>query len=113
MLILFDNGTPAPLRHALKGHVVVEAIERGWDRLGNGELIAAAEAAGFEVLLTTGKNIPYQQNLKARKIAFVVIGNQQWPTLHGSVEKFVTAVNAATPGSYVEVQIPFKRPRVS
>ena len=49
MLILFDNGTPAPLRYALKGHVVVEAIERGWDRLLNGELIAAAEAAGFEL----------------------------------------------------------------
>jgi hypothetical protein len=63
MLILFDNGTPAPLRYALKGHVVVEAIERGWDRLVNGELIAAAEAAGFELLLTTDKNIRYQQNL--------------------------------------------------
>jgi hypothetical protein len=62
MLILFDNGTPAPLRHALKGHIVVEAIERGWDRLVNGELIAAAEAEGFEVLLTTDKNIRYQQN---------------------------------------------------
>jgi hypothetical protein len=46
MRILFDNGTPAPLRYALKGHVVVEAIERGWDRLANGELIAVAEAAG-------------------------------------------------------------------
>jgi hypothetical protein len=49
MLILFDNGTPAPLRHALKGHIVVEAIERGWDRLVNGELIAAAEAEGFQI----------------------------------------------------------------
>lgn len=47
MLILFDNGTPAPLRYALKGHVVLEAIERGWGRLANGELIAVAEAAGF------------------------------------------------------------------
>lgn len=55
MLILFDNGTSAPLRYALKGHVVVvEAIERGWDRLVNGELITA-EAAGFELLLTTDK----------------------------------------------------------
>jgi hypothetical protein len=46
MLILFDNGTPARLRYALKGHMVVEAIERGWDRLVNGELIAEAEAQG-------------------------------------------------------------------
>ena len=108
MLILFDNGTPAPLRYALKGHVVVEALERGWDRLVNGDLIAAAEAAGFEVLLTTDKNMRYQQNLKGRKIAFVVVGNQQWPTLRNYVERVVAAVNAATPGSYVEVEIPFK-----
>ena len=108
MLILFDNGTPAPLRHALKGHVVVEAIDRGWDRLVNGELIAAAEAAGFELLLTTDKSIRYQQNLKGRRIAFVVLGNQQWPALRRYVERVVTAVNAATPGSYTEVDIPFR-----
>ena len=107
MLILFDNGTPAPLRYALKGHVVVEAIKRGWDRLANGELIAAAEAAGFELLLTTDKNIRYQQHLTGRTIAFVVLGNQQWPTLRRYIERVVAAVNAATPGSYTEVDVPF------
>jgi hypothetical protein len=107
MLILFDNGTPAPLRYALKGHVVVEAIERGWERTANGALIAAAEAAGFEVLLTTDKNVRYQQNLKDRKIAFVVLGNQR-PVLRRYTERVVAAVNAATPGSYLEVGIPFK-----
>jgi hypothetical protein len=61
MLILFDNGTPAPLRNALKDHIVVEATERGWDRLTNGDLIAAAEDAGFEVWLTADKNMRYQQ----------------------------------------------------
>ena len=60
MLILFDNGTPAPLRDAVKGHVVVDAQERGWDRLVNGELIAAAEAAGFQLLVTTAKNMRSQ-----------------------------------------------------
>jgi hypothetical protein len=99
---------PAPLRYPLKGHVVVEAIERGWDRLVNGELIAAAEAAGFELLLTTDKNIRYQQNLTGRKIAFVVIGNRQWPTLRRYVDRVVVAVNAATPGSFAEVDIPFE-----
>jgi hypothetical protein len=108
MLILFDNGTPAPLRYALKGHVVVEAIERGWDRLTNGQLIAAAEAAGFELLLTTDKNLRYQQNLTGRKIAFVVLGNQQWPILRLYVERVVAAVDAATPGSFAEVEIPFR-----
>jgi hypothetical protein len=108
MLILFDNGTPAPLRYALKDHVVVEAVERGWDRLANGELIAAAEAAGFELLLTTDKNMRYQQNLRGRRIAFVIIGNQQWPILRRYVDRVVAAVSAVAPGSVTEVEIPFE-----
>jgi len=72
-----------------------------------GELIAA-ENAGFEVLLTTDKNMRYQQNLKGRKIAFVVISNQQWPTLRRYVDMVVLAVNAATPGGYAEVDIPLQ-----
>ena len=108
MLILFDNETPAPLRRFLKGHVVVEAIERGWDRLVNGELIAAAEAAGFELMLTNDKNMRYQQNLTGRRIAFIVIGNQQWPILRRYVERVVAAVDAATPGSFAEVDIPYR-----
>jgi hypothetical protein len=109
MLILFDNGTPAPLRKFLDQHIVVEAIERGWDRLVNGDLIAAAEDAGFDLLLTTDKNMRYQQNVTGRKIAFVVLGNQQWPTLRRHVDRVVAAVNAATPGSYSEVEIPFEQ----
>jgi hypothetical protein len=107
MLILFDNGTPAPLRQALAGHVVVEAIERGWERLANGELIAAAEAGGFEPLLTTDKNMRYQQDLTGSKLAFVVLGNQQWPTLRRYVDRVAAAVNAAKPDSYTEVELPF------
>lgn len=106
MLIQLDNGTPGPLRYSLKGHIVVEAIERGWDRLTNGELLAKAEAAGFELLLTTDKNIRYQQNLKGRRIAFAVLGNQQWPVLRKYIERVVAAVDEAAPGSYTEVEIP-------
>jgi hypothetical protein len=108
MLILFDHSAPAPLRLALKGHVVIEAVDRGWDRLANGALLDAAEAAGFELLVTADKNMHYQQNLTGRKIAIVVLGNAQWPTLRRHVERVVAAVNAATPGSFTEVEIPFE-----
>jgi hypothetical protein len=77
MLILFDNGTPRGLARFLTGHVVEEARARGWEELANGALIDAAEQAGFEVMVTTDKNIRYQQNLTARKIALVVLGNSQ------------------------------------
>jgi hypothetical protein len=76
--------------------------------LRNGELLLAAEAAGFDVLLTTDKNMRYQQNLASRKIAIVVLGRQQWPKLRPYVHLVVAAVNAAVPGSYAEVDIPFE-----
>ena len=107
MLVLFDHSTPAPLRYALKGHVVTEAVERGWERLVNGALLDAAEAAGFELFVTADKNIQYQQNLMGRKISIVVLGNAQWPVLRRYVERVVAAVEAATPGSFTEVEIPF------
>ena len=107
MLVLFDHGTPAPLQPFLStDHAVREAKAQGWDGLKNGELLTAAEAAGFEVLLTTDKNIRYQQNLTARTIAIVVLGNPQWPVLKHHVHLVVAAVNSATPGSYSEIDIP-------
>ncbi len=106
MLVLFDHSTPAPLRYALKAHTVVEAVERGWERLANGALLQEAEAAGFEVFITADKNIRYQQNLMRRRIAILVLENAQWPILRKHVGRVVAAVNAATPGSYTEVQIP-------
>jgi hypothetical protein len=108
MLILFDNGTPRGLARFLVGHAVEEARSRGWEELKNGELIVLAEQAGVDVILTTDKNIKYQQNLTARKIALVVLEHSQWPMVKFVAETIVAAVDAATPGSYVQVDVPFK-----
>lgn len=107
MRVLFDHGTPSPLQEFLRpDHEIRHAKALGWDRLANGELLTAAEAAGFDVLVTTDKNIRYQQNLTARTIAIVVLGNPQWPVLRRHVHLVVSAVNDATPGGYAEVDIP-------
>jgi hypothetical protein len=106
MRILFDHGTPSPLREALPGHRITRAQDVGWDRLNNGELLTAAEQAGFELLLTTDKNIRYQQNLTGRTLAILVLGTSQWPVLRLHVQRIAEAVNAVTPGSYTEVAIP-------
>jgi len=106
MLILLDQATPVPIRKFLRGHAVHTAAQRGWDTLKNGDLLKAAEDAGFEVLVTPDKNIYYQQNLAIRKIALVVLGNAQWPVLRRHVDRVVAAVNAAGPGTYVVVEIP-------
>jgi ribulose-5-phosphate 4-epimerase/fuculose-1-phosphate aldolase len=78
MRVLFDQGAPAPLRHALVGHTIATAYERGWARLTNGELIAAAESDGFEVVVTTDGKLKYQQNWAMRRLAVVVLVNASW-----------------------------------
>ncbi len=108
MRILFDHGTPSGIREALSSHDVTEAIERGWDRISNGELLSQAEAAGFDVLLTTDKRIRYQQNLTGRKITIVVLGNSTWRVVRLHLDRIAQIVAAAKPGSYSEVEIPFK-----
>lgn len=100
------NGTPAPLASVLTEHQIHKVKDRGWDTLGNGELLKAAEEAGFQVIVTTDKNIRYQQNLTQRKIALVVLGNSRWPVVQLYVDRIIKAIREATSGSYTEVEIP-------
>ena len=109
MLVLFDNGTPRNLaRYLIDHHTITEARARGWGELENGNLVREAEAGGFEVLVTTDKNLGYQQNLTSYKIAVVVLGQGRWKLIKPHVARVVSAVNAAAPGSFVEVAIPYE-----
>lgn len=107
MRILFDQGVPRGLAASLRGHEVIEARKLNWERISNGELLKQAEAAGFDLLLTTDKNVRYQQNLADRKISIVVLGNSPWWLVRQHLDAIATAVDAAHPGSYTEVEIPF------
>jgi hypothetical protein len=104
--VLFDQGTPAPLRQVFSEHEVSTAYELGWSTLKNGELLAAAEAQGFGILVTTDRQLKYQQNLSSRSIAIVVLSTTSWPRIQAAARAVVGAVNAAAPGSYTEVLIP-------
>jgi hypothetical protein len=105
MLILFDHVTPKGIARFLPGHTVTRAKERGWDTLSNGDLLAVAERAGFDVLVTADKNMRYQQNLEGRKIALVVLSTPQWPVVKLHLPKIAAAVNAAVAGRYIEVTL--------
>lgn len=103
MKILFDQGTPVPLRRHLPPQSVETAAERGWSLLGNGELIAAAEEAGFDLMITTDQNLRYQQNLTARRIGIIVLTTTSWPRIQRQVQKVVVALDELSTGGYVEV----------
>ena len=104
MRILFDQGTPVPLRVALSGHTVETAYEKGWSGLQNGELLAAAESQ-FDVFVTTDKSLRYQQNLVGRQLAILVLPYASWPRLIGHIETIVAAINAIQPGDLIELAL--------
>jgi hypothetical protein len=106
MRVLFDQGTPAPLRQFLTLHEVRTAFEQGWSTLENGELLSAAEAEGFDILVTTDKNLKYQQNLASRNIAIVVLTTTSWPRILAASELVAAAVDGAALQTYSEVQVP-------
>ena len=108
MLILFDHGTPRGIARVLHGHTVITAGAKGWERLKNGDLLQKAEDAAVDLLLTTDRGIRYQQNLKNRKIAILVLtGTTKWSRVQLHLERVAAAVNSSLPGHYNEVSIPF------
>jgi hypothetical protein len=106
MRVLFDQGTPAPLRDALVGHAVVTAYERGWATLKNGELLQAAQEEGFEAFVTTDRNLRYQQNLSGRSMAILVLSTTSWPRIRQAVGQIQQALDGCTPATFIELAIP-------
>ena len=104
MQVLFDQGTPVPLRRYLTPHAVATVFEKGWSTLQNGELLSTAEREGFEVLVTTDQNLKYQQNLRERRLAIVVLMTTSWPRIERKVTHVVAAINSVKPGDYIEVE---------
>ena len=102
MRILFDQGTPEPLRKSLTGHEVSTAHEMGWSQLENGELLDAAERA-FDAFVTTDQNIRHQRNLSGRTLAIVVLTTTSWPVIRRNVAAVVAALDSIKSGEYREI----------
>ena len=103
MRLLFDQGTPVPLRRHLPGHTVSTAYEMGWSDLTNGDLLAKAESQ-FDVMLTTDQNLRYQQNLRGRNLAIVVLPTTSWPEIQKHTSEVSSAISSMKPGGYFELR---------
>ena len=103
MKILFDHGTPAPLRHVLTGHTVLTAQEKGWEQLDNGALLEAAQAE-FDAFITTDRNLRHQQNLDNLAVAILILPTTSWPKIRAHELKVRDAVNSLRPGDVVELK---------
>ena len=105
MKLLFDQGTPAPLRNHLPAHTVDTLAEKGWSEKDNGELLDLAEREGYEVLVTTDQSLRHQQNLAGRRIGIVVLLSANWPQVSLRVLEIDAAIAAVQPGTVIEVPV--------
>lgn len=104
MRILFDQGTPVPLRRKLAVHEVATAHEQGWSTLTNGDLLTQAEEAGYELLITTDRQLRYQQNLTGRQLAIIVLPTTSWPVIRKHTGRIAEAINTMKRGGYRELE---------
>ena len=105
MRILFDQGTPVPLRDSLLDHKVDTVYERGWSTFANGNLLDTAEREGYNLLVTTDRNLRNQQHLTSRQIAIVVLLSASWPRIQRHEDDIRNAIDTIVPGAYLEIEI--------
>ena len=105
MKLLFDQGTPAPLRNHLPENSVETLAEKGWSDKDNGALLDLAEQEGYDVLVTTDQSIRHQQNLTDRRIGIVVHLTNAWPAVRLRTREISEAIAAVRPGEVVELRI--------
>lgn len=106
MKILLDESVPQKLRLLIEGHSVVTVAFQGWSGLKNGALLAAAEEAGFDLLITADQEIRYQQNFTGRNLALLVLSTNNWDRVKAGFVRIVAAVLNVKPASYAEVELP-------
>jgi predicted nuclease of predicted toxin-antitoxin system len=105
MKILLDESTPQKLRLLIGAQHTVMTAFQGWSELKNGELLEAAEAAGFELFITADQDLSYQQNLTGRRIAVLVLSTNNWNMVRERVGIINAAIEPAIPGTFVFVDL--------
>jgi hypothetical protein len=104
--LILDQNFPKRVVSALTGHSFQTAHSMGWATLTNGDLLSAAEQAGFDAMLTADQRIRYQQNMRDRRIALVVVSLNSKTVLMQHVTLLQAAIDRAVPGGYEHVEIP-------
>ena len=106
MRVMLDHCTPATIRRHLPEHTVFTAAQMGWQTYQNGDLIAAAEANGFDTFVTSDQNIPNQVNLQNRHIAIIVLTSNHRPSVVAQAASISEAITQTPPGQVRQIHTP-------
>jgi hypothetical protein len=103
--VLVDECVPLKLVRLLSKHSFTTALAKGWGGFKNGRLLTLAEQE-FDLFLTCDRNLQYQQNLKGRRIAILLLSTNHWPTLKPQTATIQAALDKVKKGEFRLVDIP-------
>jgi predicted nuclease of predicted toxin-antitoxin system len=104
--VLLDNNVNHRFTRLITGHDVIHVQDIGWEDLQNGELIATAESAGYDVMITADKRMQYQQSLKGRKISIIVLNSRRiiFEDIAPLAPQVLATLEHLPQGSFVTIQ---------
>jgi predicted nuclease of predicted toxin-antitoxin system len=102
--ILLDECIPRTLKRYLTGHHVQTAQQAGFGGYKNGRLLRAAEGE-FDLLITSDKNLQYQQNLASRKMSILILSTNHRPSIEENRKEILRTVNRMKPQQFFELDI--------
>ncbi len=110
--MLLDNCVDVRFARLIEGHVVFHARDFGWQELGNGKLLVAAEGEGFHVMVTTDKKLRFQQNMAKRTISVITLNPllTEFEYVAPLVDKLVLELSRDVPPGSVIVITPEDEP---
>jgi predicted nuclease of predicted toxin-antitoxin system len=105
MRILLDECIPKKLRNSLATHECRSVHDEGWSGKKNGELLTPAKRSGIQVFITIDRGIEYQQNLKPRSIAVLLIRTKsnRLVDLLPQVPEILKVLGSVQPGQLTKV----------
>jgi predicted nuclease of predicted toxin-antitoxin system len=108
--VLLDEGVPRQLAKLLAdAGCSATAYPNDWKRLKNGELLALAESNGFDVLITNDKNISFQQNLRGRRLAIIVLPTNRLRLILDRAAAIVDTIIRIQAGQCVAIEMSGRR----
>ena len=102
MKILLDECTPRVVKKRLGHRDIWTVQEMGWGGIKNGDLLTAAEGQ-FDILITTDKNLRYQQNLTGRGFAILLLPGNEVPLVETLIPGIDLALDSASAGDFIEI----------
>jgi len=101
--ILLDEGVPDIIKKRLTQFSIATVQELGWRGIKNGALLDLM-AGRFGIIVTTDKNLPFQQSLPKRQLAAIILPSNRMRIVKPLMPEIASAIETVREGEAIELK---------